>query len=138
MPESAIHAGLVQAVIAFAEQELGMLASLAVRDDSVRPLRGERPPRIHGYVPDVFATNVPTTATLIGEAKTRQDLETERSQEQISAFLRYLSQTPNGIFVLGVPRAAVATARRLVAQLHAPFPATQTRTIVIDGSAVYR
>lgn len=138
MPESATHAGLVQAVIAFAELELGMLANLAVRDDSVRPLRGERPPRIHGYVPDVFAINVPTTATLIGEAKTREDLETERSQNQISAFLRYLSETRNGIFVLGVPLTAVATARRLVAQLHAPFPRTQTRTIVIDGSAVYR
>lgn len=138
MPESATHAGLVQALIAFAEKELGALATVAVRDDSVRPLRGERPPRIHGYVPDLFATDVPTTATLIGEAKTREDLETARSLDQIAAFLRYLSETPNGIFVLGVPMAAVATGRRVVAQLNAQFLNTPTRAFVIDGCSVDR
>lgn len=133
MPESATHAGLVKALITFAERELGTLADLSVRDDAVRPLRGERPPRIYGYVPDVFATDVPTTATLIGEAKTRSDLETEHSQRQILAFLRYLSQTPNGVFVLSVPLSAVPTARRLVSRLNAPFADTQIRAVVIDG-----
>ncbi len=133
MSESAIHAGLVQALIVFAEQELGNLLSLALRDDSVRPLRGERPPRIHGFVPDLFATDVPTTRTLIGEAKTKADLETDRSQQQIFAFLRYLSQTPQGIFALSVPPSSGATARRLVARLNAPFAAAPTYAFVIDG-----
>lgn len=138
MPESATHAGLVQALIAFAQQELGALANLSVRDDSVRPMRGERPPRIGGYVPDLYATNVPTTVTLIGEAKTRPDLETQHSAAQIAAFLEYLSHTPNGIFVLGVPVTAVATARRIVAQLQAPFLDAQTRAVVIDGATASR
>jgi hypothetical protein len=138
MPESATHAELVQALLAFAQQELGSLAELAVREDALRPLRGERPPRNHGYVPDVYATNVPTTSTLIGEAKTRADLETEHSEKQISAFLRYLAQTPSGIFVLGVPLSAGATARRLVGRLNAPFAEAQTRTVVIDGASALR
>lgn len=138
MPESATHAVLVQALLAFAQQELGSLAELAVREDALRPLRGERPPRIHGYVPDVYATNVPTTSTLIGEAKTRTDLETEHSEKQISAFLRYLAQTQDGIFVLGVPLSAVATAKRLVRRLNAPFAEARTRAVVIDRSALHR
>ena len=87
MPESAAHAALVQAVILYAEREFGSLADIAVREDAVRPMRGERPPRIEGYVPDVFVTDVPTTTTLIGEAKTQQDIETDHSRRQIFAFL---------------------------------------------------
>ena len=132
MPESATHAALVQAVILYAEREFGNLADIAVREDAVRPLRGERPPRIEGYVPDVFVTDVPTTTTLIGEAKTQQDIETDHSRQQISAFLSYLSKTPRGIFVLSVPLAASATARRLLAEINEPFAAAATRTIVLD------
>ena len=134
MPESATHAALVQEVILYAEREFGNLADIAVREDAVRPLRGERPPRIEGYVPDVFVTDVPTTTTLIGEAKTQQDIETDHSRQQISAFLSYLSKTPRGIFVLSVPIAASATARRLLAEINEPFADAATRTIVLDRS----
>ena len=134
MSESATHASLVQAVIVYAEREFGGLADIAVREDAVRPVRGERPPRIEGFVPDVFATDVPTTKTLIGEAKTQQDIETDHSHRQISAFLRYLSKTPRGVFVLSVPLAAGATARRLLAQINAPFVGAATRTVVLDRS----
>ena len=134
MPESATHAALVQDVIAFVERDLGALAEIAVREDAVRPLRGERPPRIGGFVPDVYATDVPTTRTVIGEAKTRADLETEHSRRQVAAFLRHLAQTPGGVFVLAVPLAAGATARRLLAELSAPLAIERPRLVVLDGS----
>lgn len=132
MGETAVHAGLVNALIVYAEIELGQRSNLCLRNDAVRPVRGERPPRINGYVPDLYATDVPTTTTLIGEAKTKADLETDHTRVQIQAFLDYLSQTPNGIFVLSVPLSAAATARRLLLQLKAPFTEAQTRTVVID------
>ena len=138
MPESAAHASLVQAVILYAEREFGGLADIAVREDAVRPLRGERPPIIEGFVPDVFVTDVPTTMTLIGEAKTQQDIETDHSRRQISAFLSYLSKTPRGIFVLSVPLAARATARRLLAQLNEPFAGATTRTVVLNPPVTSR
>ena len=116
----------------------GPIADIAVREDGSNPVRGERPPRVQGFVPDLYATDVPTTSTMIGEAKTRADLESERSARQITAFLEYLAGTPAGIFVLGVPPSAVATARRLVQRLNAPYAQAGTRTFVIDGSSVYR
>jgi hypothetical protein len=134
MPESATHASLVQAVIMFAEREFGAFVEIAVREDAVRPMRGERPPRIEGYTPDVHATDVPTTKTIVGEAKTQRDLETDHSRRQIAAFLRHLSNTPGGVFVLAVPLAAGATARRLLAELNAPFVNATTRLVVLDGS----
>ncbi len=133
MPESATHAALVQAVIVYAKREFGDLADIAVREDAVRPVRGERPPKIEGYVPDVFATDVPTTTTFIGEAKTQLDIETDHSRRQISAFLSYLSKTPRGVFVLSVPLAAGATARRVLAAINTPFAGAATRTVVLDG-----
>ena len=132
MPESATHAGLVQAIVRYAKREFGGLADVAVREDAVRPLRGEKPPRIEGYVPDVFITDVPNTTTLIGEAKTRQDLETDHSRRQIVAFLSYLSKTPRGIFVLSVPMVAGATAQRLLSELNEPFACAPTKTVVLD------
>jgi hypothetical protein len=134
MPESSTHAALVQTVIAFAEVELGALADIAVREDALRPLRGERPPKIDGYIPDVHATDVPTTRTLIGEAKTRADLETDHSRRQISAFLSYITKSPGGIFVLAVPLVAGPTARRLLAALREPLPGSAPRFVVLDGS----
>ena len=132
MPESDTHAALVQAVILYAEREFGGLADIAVREDSVRPLRGERPPIIEGYVPDVFVTDVPTTTTLIGEAKTQRDVETDHSRRQIFAFLRYLSNTSRGIFVLSVPILASAMAQQLLAELNEPYVGSATRIIVLD------
>ena len=132
MSESAAHADLVQAVIAYLKHEFSDLAEIAIREDAVRPVRGERPPMIEGYVPDVFATDVPTTITLIGEAKTQQDIETDHSLRQISAFLSYLSKTPNGVFVLSVPLAAGATARRFLAEINLPFAGAATRSVVLD------
>ena len=135
MPESATHATLVQTVICFTEREFGALANIAIREDSVRPMRGERPPRIAGYTPDIYATDVPTTRTLVGEAKTRADLETEHSRRQIAAFLAFLSKTPNAVFVLAVPLSAGPTARRLAFELNTPFVGSATRIVVLDGAS---
>ncbi|RUV24883.1 MULTISPECIES: hypothetical protein [unclassified Mesorhizobium] len=134
MPESITHASLVQNLIAYVEHELGNLADIAVREDALRPIRGERPPRIEGFVPDVYATDVPTTTTFIGEAKTRRDLETEHSRKQISAFLSYLSKTPSGVFVLSVPPMTGATARRLLNEMS--LIGAATRTVVLDRAGV--
>ena len=134
MPESATHADLVTEIINYAVRELGDLNGIAVRSDAVRPVRGERPPRVGGYTPDVYATDVPTTRTLIGEAKTRADLENDHTFRQLRAFLQHLALTPDGVLVLAVPLAARATARRLVAKLCQEL-GTPPRVVVLDDAA---
>lgn len=133
MPESAAHSRLVRAILDHLDQSFGSLTEIAVREDSSSALRGERPPMIGGFVPDVFATDVPTTMTVIGEAKTRQDLERSHSQAQISAFLRFLAATTNGVFILSVPLTAGATARRIAQIAGQSFLGATTKIIVLDG-----
>jgi hypothetical protein len=131
MPESAAHARLVRAILEYIDGQFGSISNIAVRDDSSSSVRGERPPVIRGYVPDVYAMDVPTTVTLIGEAKTRDDLEKAHSEAQISAFLSYLSAT-RGIFILSVPLNAGATARRIAKEYGGRFGAPSTKIVVLD------
>ncbi len=133
MPESAAHARLVMVLLDYLHREFASLTDIVIRDDSAAPLRRERPPTIGGFVPDLFAVDVPTTRTLIGEAKTIQDLETDHSRAQIVAFLGYLGQVPNGTFLLSVPLEASATAKRILRQVSAELPPAPTRILVLDG-----
>ena len=136
MPESARHARLVKAIVAHTERRLGNIANISVREDSVHPVQGERPPKLSGFTPDVFATDVPTTMTLVGEAKTAADLETNHSRAQIAAFLEYLAHTQDGLFVLAVPITVKARARSVLKKLGAPLGANAPRTEVIDDSGL--
>lgn len=134
MPESAQHAHLVKAIVAHAERRLGKVTDIVVREDAVRPVRGERPPKLAGFTPDVYATDVPTTKTLIGEAKTAPGLETKHSRAQIAAFLEYLAHTPGGIFVLAVPVGVKPRAKWVLRELGQPLGADAPQTEVIDDS----
>lgn len=136
MPESARHARLVEAIVAHAEHRVGTLTDILVRDDAVRPRRGERPPKISGFTPDVYATDVPTTMTLIGEAKTTAGLDTKHSRAQIAAFLQYLAHTPGGLFVLAVPVSVKPRARWVLRELSRPLGPAAPQTEVIDDSAL--
>ena len=136
MPESARHARLVEALVAHVEDRLGELSEILVREDVIRPRRGERPPRVSGFTPDVYATDVPTTITLIGEAKTPADLDTKHSRAQIAAFLKYLAHTPGGRFVLAVPITVKPRARWILRELSRPLGEDAPPAEVIDDSAI--
>ena len=136
MPESARHARLVEAIVAHAEHRIGKVTDILVREDAVRPRRGERPPNLAGFTPDVYATDVPTTMTLVGEAKTAADLETKHSRTQIAAFLEYLAHTPGGLFVLAVPVAVKPRARWVLRELGRPLGVGAPQTEVIDDSDI--
>lgn len=87
----------------------------------------DRPHRVNGYCPDLFASDLPTTFEVLGEAKTGADLERPRSQAQISAFLDYLALRQRGFFYLCVPPLSVGRAQHLLDRLrtgqHAPVHA---------------
>jgi hypothetical protein len=91
-----------------------------------------RPPSISGFTPDLFASDLPATFEVLGEAKTPLDLETERSVRQISAFLDHLAVRPESSFYLSVPAFSKARAQAFLNRLIRD----QHRTIrieVVDG-----
>jgi hypothetical protein len=90
----------------------------------------DRPHRVNGYCPDLFASNLPTTFEILGEAKTTPDLERPRSHAQIVAFLDHLALRPGGWFYLCVPLLSVARARHLLARLRSNQHAGVTAEVI--------
>jgi hypothetical protein len=138
MAESTQHLRLVRSIVNYVEQEFAALDWLAIYDDTAEPFRGEKPPHIGGYVPDVFAADTPRSTTIIGEAKTLYDLNTQRSRDQIKGFLDYLAPLPNGVFILATPLLAAGRARSIVASAQRGA-SVKTRVVFLDGvSSLHR
>src|SRR5687767_12395891 len=114
MAESLDHLGLVQLLLGYVERVYRPSYPVIVLHDMPGAIGGEKPPRINGFLPDIYAVDAPSSIVILGEAKTVSDLETDHSKRQISAFLTYVSQQHRGVLLLAVPWQASATARNLL------------------------
>lgn len=134
MSESLQHLGLVRAILNYISGEHRKVSYLATLHDLPGAIRGEKPPRISGFAPDVYAADAPLTVTIIGEAKTVRDLETGHSRSQIRAFIEFLKHKERGVFVLAVPWQAVPRARGIVNGIAQEVESPSTELVVLDGS----
>lgn len=100
MGESFNHVRLVQQIIEHVNNIDPQAVILA--DSSIYESKG-RPPNIGGHVPDVYARVNMLRQTIIGEAKTRKDLENEHTTSQFRAYLSYCVMYPRTSLVLAVP-----------------------------------
>lgn len=133
MAESLQHMKLVKAILSYIAEEHREISYLAMLHDLPGLIRGEKPPRIGGFAPDVYAMDAPHTVTIIGEAKTQQDLETEHSRKQIRAFIEFLKDKEKGIFVLAVPWQALPRARGIVNGITQNVVCRSTELVFLDG-----
>lgn len=72
------------------------------------------PPMIGGYRPDIYATTATHPSVIVGEAKTRRDLTTRRTVDQVRAFLDYLALRKGGHFMLAARGPASDRAKSLL------------------------
>ena len=103
MPESGTHLVLVERLVSwvrlhYARERDGILFI----DDPWRP-SGEKPPRLSGYVPDVYWRTPDAQSALIGEAKPAYDVESRHSRAQYAVFLLHLKSLNDGT-LCGRPR----------------------------------
>lgn len=131
MGETEIHLELVRRLVDYAEWRLRGYAAVAVFADLPSTPRRDKPQRVGGFVPDVYASDVPTTFSLIGEAKTIQDLETPHTALQLAAFFRHVALC-GGALVVAIPWAAIATARRVVQDVAAAEGCGAVEYTIID------
>lgn len=130
--ESRAHAMLVERLIAHVRKTHAPERGLLLYADHWSVGRNA-PPRINGFMPDVFASDLPTTFEVIGEAKTMDDLRTARSQRQLVGFLDHLALRPNSHFYLFVPHLGKREARSILASMVLPHHGA-TRIEVLDGT----
>lgn len=136
LAESIKHTALVQIIISYIGREHAQLTALGVINDLSSPLRAEKPNRVDGFVPDVYAFDAPLTTVIIGEAKTQDDLETERSRKQLTAYLSHLGHQETGILILAVPWHLKRRANAIVEALRTETGATSVKTVMLDDIAL--
>jgi hypothetical protein len=83
MPESILHSDLVAYLLSYLAGIEGAVTHVAGRPEFPDP------PRIGRHEPDIYLVT-PEGTTVIGEAKTGEDLSDERSQEQLRDFSTHL------------------------------------------------
>jgi len=95
-----LHDELVSRLVEFVFEEWKESIVQMLVDHGITGAKS-RPPKIGGYIPDLYA-RIANETCIIGEAKTPKDFETDRSQEQIVSFLKYADEN-KCMFFLSVP-----------------------------------
>ena len=96
---STLHEKLVNEIVLWIERDFRKL-NPKILSDGFGPLGAQRPPMIAGYIPDVYCTFTGCELTIVGDAKTSNDIKSPHSRMQYQAFLEYLKHRNRGILVL--------------------------------------
>jgi hypothetical protein len=129
--ESSRHVRLVEELINEVQTRHANGKQLIMLAEHVR-FGPDRPPKLGGFVPDLFAHDIPITSRIIGEAKTELDMETDRSQLQLAAFLDHLSLYANSSMYVAVPWAFAPRARTILRGLsHERYASVSLRVLPI-------
>ena len=130
MAESSHHQGLVSRAARAVRVALCGHGQFSCFVDGSQASDG-LPPAIDGYRPDVYATT--KHIVIVGEAKPPWDVETRRSEHQLSAFLNYVEQQPCRHMVLAVHWTSSATARSVLRSIAYDWSAVSGRVHILDG-----
>lgn len=114
MGETLLHTRLVSIIVNWVARQHPTTPGFCLYCDNQTVLQTEKPPPIDGFYSDVYAVTTPPAITLLGEAKTIPDIDSERSFNQLVAFLRFLSVRPGPTLIMATPWQARPTAKNLV------------------------
>ena len=117
MPESLSHISLVQSLVRWVGDNLMGGNRGLILVDSPDATAKQKPPRIGGFVPDLYVPDGLGSRMVIGEAKTARDLEREHSLEQIKAFLLECSHHGGSVFVMAVPWYQTRLTRAIIREI---------------------
>lgn len=128
-----MHLELVSHIVSYISTKYSGFQYVSTLHDLPGAIGGEKPPKIGAFRPDVYAIDAPLTKTIVGEAKTQSDLETDHTRKQFHAFLRFLQSQTNSVFILAVPWQAKARGRTLLHSIQSELEASAVEIVVIDN-----
>jgi hypothetical protein len=132
VPESKNHAALLERLVAYVQTTMNQDHNLSVLDDLSAELGRDKPPCLGGFRPDLYATNPSRSTTIVGEAKTRGDLETDHSKAQYYAYAQHLRTCANPTMILAVPWQLRIRAKVLLRYIIEEIDAQSIQCLVID------
>lgn len=117
MSESTQHLDLVRRIVAYVRSRFSGMQHVVTLHDLPGAIGCDKPPKIGSFRPDVYAVDAPMTCTIIGEAKTTADLETEHTRAQFESFLQYLRAGTKPLFIVAVPWQVSTRARGMLSAI---------------------
>lgn len=129
MGVSDTHINLVKAMARWVSQNCQPSESAVMLLDLPEAASGDHPPRIGGYIPDLY---IKSGRVILGEAKTPQDVETKHSREQYANYFKHLSQYPNSLFIIAVPWHCVPLAKSLIRRVQKDIDAVHVHTMFLE------
>ena len=138
MPESSTHLALVGRIIDHIAEHHRGISDLAVLHDLPGRIGCTKPPKIGLYRPDVYAVDAPLTQTIIGEAKTQGDLETQHTHKQLTAFVKFLAIQNNAVLILAVPWQAKARGLAVLTSIAQRVGTVSVRFVVVDNVSIVK
>ena len=133
MVESRQHMALVAAAREWAANTYfeGHQSSVLVHS-AVAPL-ATAPPKIDGYIPDLYAKLHGESGEVIGEAKTAGDLDNTHTLGQLTAFLRACSRSDQSVFVFAVPWHCESAAKNIIRLLSKSGQVPNVNSVILPG-----
>lgn len=113
MSESDYHRSLVQALASEISCDPVWSNRPIVYSDIQDGIFADLPPIIGNNRPDVFARDLASSFSIIGEAKTAGDIDNSHTFEQLISFFDYLRSNPYGELWMAVPWLSAGTATRI-------------------------
>lgn len=126
------HSNLVEAIKSWILGNVPDNRMLCVYSDLPSNNASNKPPRIEGFIPDIYASERNREIVIVGEAKTAGDLETRHSTAQFEAFLRHCSGQVNSLLVIAVPWHMVNCGKSLIRSLKKRTHTEDVRVLFLE------
>lgn len=117
MSESNHHQSLVKALATEIASNLVWPNPPIIYCDVWDGMGADLPPIIGSNRPDVFARDLTTSLSIIGEAKTANDIDNRHTYEQLASYFDHLCHQPHGELWMGVPWLSAGTATRVCTRM---------------------
>ncbi|MBA3066415.1 hypothetical protein FP828_07985 [bacterium] len=134
MRETKIHSQLVAFTKQWIEKEYVSKRVEIIGVDSVTE-NFQVLPNINGFIPDIFAKCLVNNLQIIGEAESSKGLNSQHTEQQLKAFIRYCFLN-NAHLIVGVPWDLVPYARKLIKFYISECKAEGVIVIIPDNMAV--
>lgn len=94
-------------------------------------ITSDAPPLIGSNRPDVFARDIGAALSIIGEAKTSEDIDNRHTFDQLESFFDYLRVQPRAELWMAVPWLSAGTATRVCGHARKKCEALHVRFRVV-------
>jgi len=131
MAESAFHRRLVLSIRKWIIENVDEGEKIIIWTDTPENKSSSIPIRIDGFIPDVYAKIISNFKQIVGEAKTAQDIDSQHTEVQLRAFLRYCNNNYS-LFLFAVPWDLIRYAKTFIDYLKIDLGVESVKTIILE------